>query len=224
MPNQFTLIVATILAFMLTAASQIAYNPKTNALLCSKPGGSYCVYGSLQGSVIISCVAKNTVEIRSCNLLLSSILPEGYEQQATCYESTPPTGTAVCAFNGTGYNHTKSTFPVPETILCDENELWNHDTSPSSSDDTPPPLEEETHAQQPDPSSTTTMNTPKLPLPPLIPGTPIPIASNALNLASNTNSSSSSQVLNPTPTPTPTPNQKRARVCSNPWITPSSLG
>ncbi|RAL02047.1 uncharacterized protein BO80DRAFT_463733 [Aspergillus ibericus CBS 121593] len=124
MPNRFSLIIATILAFMLTAASQIS-NPKTNTLICSKPGGSYCVYGSLKNSVIISCASKNTVEIRSCNLLLSNILPEGYEEQAICYESTPPTGDAVCAFRCTGYTLPLATVPVPESILCDEAGLWD---------------------------------------------------------------------------------------------------
>ncbi|OOF92800.1 hypothetical protein ASPCADRAFT_8440 [Aspergillus carbonarius ITEM 5010] len=218
MPSRFSLVIATILALMLTAASQIAYNPKTNTLLCSKPGGSYCVYGSLQGSVIISCASKNTVEIRSCNLLLSGILPEGYEQQATCYESTPPTGDAVCAFNGTGYTLSKSTTPVPETILCDETDIGNHYSS--SSDDSTP-LEENIHAQQsesstPEPSSTPVLNSPKLPLPFLLPETHIP---------SNT-SPMSSPLIKPsisTSTFTSTPLQKRFRVCSNPWVVPSSL-
>ncbi|PYI05331.1 hypothetical protein BO78DRAFT_387809 [Aspergillus sclerotiicarbonarius CBS 121057] len=189
MPDRFSLAIATILAFMLTAASQIAYNPKTNSLICSKPGGSYCVYGSLEGSTIISC-----------------------------YESTPPTGDAVCAFNGTGYTLSMSKVPVPESILCDETDLWKH--YPNTPDE-PIALDEENGPpQQPDSSSeptsaSTDWDGPKLPIPPLFPATRLPITSMSAS------SPVSSHLINSTPSSTPII-QKRARVCSDPWAIPPS--
>ncbi|RMJ23513.1 hypothetical protein PHISP_05607 [Aspergillus sp. HF37] len=89
---------------------------------------------------MISCVSTNVAEVRSCNIELSPILPSEYEQSAVCkcpvpnwttradiitlstyqgYEASPESGTAVCAFNGTGYALNGSTTPVPETCLCD---------------------------------------------------------------------------------------------------------
>ncbi|GLB04561.1 hypothetical protein AtubIFM57258_010530 [Aspergillus tubingensis] len=119
----------TLLTLLLTAAAQIAYDPETNSLVCSKPGGSYCASGSLEGPTIIICASQHTVEISSCNLFLKDLLPEGYEEKATCYETTSSAGDALCAFNGTGYAIIKKSrdvvpVSVPETILCDdENEV-----------------------------------------------------------------------------------------------------
>ncbi|GKZ79278.1 hypothetical protein AnigIFM56816_003163 [Aspergillus niger] len=98
-------------------------DPETNSLLCSKPGGSYCASGSLEGPTIITCASQHTVEISSCNIFLKDLLPEGYEEKATCYETTPWAGEALCAFNGTGYALIKKSrdvvpVSVPETILC----------------------------------------------------------------------------------------------------------
>ncbi|KAL3252564.1 hypothetical protein ABHI18_010037 [Aspergillus niger] len=59
-------------------------DPETNSLLCSKPGGSYCASGSLEGPTIITCASQHTVEISSCNIFLKDLLPEGYEEKATC--------------------------------------------------------------------------------------------------------------------------------------------
>ncbi|RDH22837.1 hypothetical protein M747DRAFT_363923 [Aspergillus niger ATCC 13496] len=139
-PNLLAL--TTLLAFLLTVAAQIAYDPETNSLLCSKPGGSYCASGSLEGPTIITCASQHTVEISSCNIFLKDLLPEGYEEKATCYENTPWAGEALCAFNGTGYALIKKSrdvvpVSVPETILCgdeDENDPQTWDDSNDEED------------------------------------------------------------------------------------------
>ncbi|PYH68568.1 uncharacterized protein BO88DRAFT_463789 [Aspergillus vadensis CBS 113365] len=133
-PNFLAL--TTLLALLLTAAAQIAYDPETNSLVCSKPGGSYCASGSLEGPTIITCASQHTVEISSCNLFLKDLLPEGYEEKATCYETTSSAGDALCAFNGTGYAIIKKSrdvvpVSVPETILCSD----EHEDSSQSLDD-----------------------------------------------------------------------------------------
>ncbi|KAL7656143.1 hypothetical protein ACMYSQ_005259 [Aspergillus niger] len=136
------LALTTLLAFLLTVAAQIAYDPETNSLLCSKPGGSYCASGSLEGPTIITCASQHTVEISSCNIFLKDLLPEGYEEKATCYETTPWAGDALCAFNGTGYALIKKSrdvvpVSVPETILCgddDENDPQTWDDSNDEED------------------------------------------------------------------------------------------
>ncbi|RAH61598.1 hypothetical protein BO85DRAFT_500899 [Aspergillus piperis CBS 112811] len=114
-------------------------DPETNSLVCSKPGGSYCASGSLEGPTIITCASQHTVEISSCNLFLKDLLPEGYEEKATCYETTSSAGDALCAFNGTGYAIIKKSrdvvpVSVPETILCDDENEVNGQTWDDSSD------------------------------------------------------------------------------------------
>ncbi|XRM47013.1 hypothetical protein ABZX51_010023 [Aspergillus tubingensis] len=133
------LALTTLLALLLTAAAQIAYDPETNSLVCSKPGGSYCASGSLEGPTIITCASQHTVEISSCNLFLKDLLPEGYEEKATCYETTSSAGDALCAFNGTGYAIIKKSrdvvpVSVPETILCDDENEVDDQTWDDSSD------------------------------------------------------------------------------------------
>ncbi|KAI2835901.1 hypothetical protein M752DRAFT_338438 [Aspergillus phoenicis ATCC 13157] len=136
------LALTTLLAFLLTVAAQIAYDPETNSLLCSKPGGSYCASGSLEGPTIITCASQHTVEISSCNIFLKDLLPEGYEEKATCYETTSWAGDALCAFNGTGYALIKKSrdvvpVSVPETVLCgddDENDPQTWDDSNDEED------------------------------------------------------------------------------------------
>lgn len=54
---------------------RINSDPETNSLLCSKPGGSYCASGSLEGPTIITCASQHTVEISSCNILYAGPLP-----------------------------------------------------------------------------------------------------------------------------------------------------
>ncbi|PWY69312.1 hypothetical protein BO83DRAFT_400229 [Aspergillus eucalypticola CBS 122712] len=101
-------------------------DPETNSLVCSKPGGSYCASGSLEGPTIITCASQHTGDQFMQPL---DLLPEGYEEKATCYETTSSAGDALCAFNGTGYAIIKKSrdvvpVSVPETILCDdENEV-----------------------------------------------------------------------------------------------------
>ncbi|EYE97506.1 uncharacterized protein EURHEDRAFT_420431, partial [Aspergillus ruber CBS 135680] len=73
-------------------------SPKTNTLLCSKPGGHYCLEGSLKSPIMMSCLSNTDAEIR--------------------YESSPSAGDAVCAFNGTGYTLDGSRVKVGETALC----------------------------------------------------------------------------------------------------------
>ncbi|GLA77655.1 hypothetical protein AtubIFM55763_009845 [Aspergillus tubingensis] len=136
-PNFLAL--TTLLALLLTAAAQIAYDPETNSLVCSKPGGSYCASGSLEGPTIITCASQHTVEISLCNLFLKDLLPEGYEEKATCYETTSSAGDALCAFNGTGYAIIKKSrdvvpVSVPETILCDDENEVDDQTWDDSSD------------------------------------------------------------------------------------------
>ncbi|BCS12300.1 similar to An03g04980 [Aspergillus luchuensis] len=114
-------------------------DPETNSLVCSKPGGSYCASGSLEGPTIITCASQHTVEISSCNLFLKDLLPEGYEEKATCYETTSSAGDALCAFNGTGYaiiKKSRDVIPVsvPETILCDDENEVKGQTWDDSSD------------------------------------------------------------------------------------------
>ncbi|PYH29851.1 uncharacterized protein BO87DRAFT_447187 [Aspergillus neoniger CBS 115656] len=114
-------------------------DPETNSLVCSKPGGSYCASGSLEGPTIITCASQHTVEISSCNLFLKDLLPEGYEEKATCYETTSSAGDALCAFNGTGYAIIKKSrdvvpVSVPETILCDDENEVDDQTWDDSSD------------------------------------------------------------------------------------------
>ncbi|GLA24444.1 acidic leucine-rich nuclear phosphoprotein 32 member [Aspergillus niger] len=117
-------------------------DPETNSLLCSKPGGSYCASGSLEGPTIITCASQHTVEISSCNIFLKDLLPEGYEEKATCYETTSWAGDALCAFNGTGYALIKKSrdvvpVSVPETVLCgddDENDPQTWDDSNDEED------------------------------------------------------------------------------------------
>ncbi|OJJ67955.1 hypothetical protein ASPBRDRAFT_660455, partial [Aspergillus brasiliensis CBS 101740] len=109
-------------------------DPKSNTLYCSKPGRSYCASGSLEGPLVFACAVQHSVVIRSCNIFLKDILPVGYEGKATCYETNPHAGDALCAFNGTGYkliNTLRDAVPisVPETILCsyeDEDAIRNH--------------------------------------------------------------------------------------------------
>ncbi|KAI9037598.1 uncharacterized protein KD926_000160 [Aspergillus affinis] len=114
----FTAVILTVLSFVQLGWAQIGYNANTNSLLCSKPGGHYCVHGSLQGPTMISCVSTTTAEIRSCNIELVKILPPGYKDMAICYETAPILGDALCAFNGTGYPRSGKPIPIPETALC----------------------------------------------------------------------------------------------------------
>ncbi|KAL6234918.1 hypothetical protein BDW75DRAFT_240620 [Aspergillus navahoensis] len=100
--------------------AQIRYDSKTNHVLCPAPNTQYCGAVSLRSSSIISCTPQGTVEIRSCEAELSSILPAGYEGAAVCYESSSRLGNAVCAFNGTGYTLEGLEVDVPETVLCDD--------------------------------------------------------------------------------------------------------
>ncbi|KAL4981076.1 hypothetical protein BDW66DRAFT_146847 [Aspergillus desertorum] len=100
--------------------AQISYDPKTNHILCPTPNTQYCAAASLQSSSIISCMPQGTVEIRSCNIELSGVLPVGYEGAAVCCESSFQSGDAVCAFNGTGYTLEGLEVNVPETVLCDD--------------------------------------------------------------------------------------------------------
>ena len=90
---------------------------------------------SLGGSGVVSCISSTIVEVRSCNIELSHVLPKGYEQTAVCeysydikrdgfdrigYQSSEKAGDAHCAFNGTGYSlEYHSTIPVPGTVLCE---------------------------------------------------------------------------------------------------------
>ncbi|KAI9925527.1 hypothetical protein MW887_005908 [Aspergillus wentii] len=109
-----------LLSFTLgLSRAQMKYEPDTNSLFCSKPGGSYCASASLKGSTMISCASSSFAQIRSCNVELAKILPGGYESTAVCYESSPDSGDAVCVFNGTGYTLIGSKIHIPETILCD---------------------------------------------------------------------------------------------------------
>ncbi|KAL5002879.1 hypothetical protein BDV10DRAFT_181100 [Aspergillus recurvatus] len=98
--------------------AQIRYNSRTSHIFCPTPNAQYCAAASLKGSSIISCTPQGTVEIRSCEIELSSILPVGYEEAAICYESSSHLGNAVCAFNGTGYTLEGLEVNVPETLLC----------------------------------------------------------------------------------------------------------
>ncbi|RJE19898.1 hypothetical protein PHISCL_07767 [Aspergillus sclerotialis] len=80
--------------------------------------GSYCMNGSMGGSTMISCISSDVAVVTSCNIELSSILPKGFGESAVCYEPTPDSGQAVCAFNGTGYYSDGRSCPVLETALC----------------------------------------------------------------------------------------------------------
>ncbi|KAL4884212.1 hypothetical protein BJY04DRAFT_215642 [Aspergillus karnatakaensis] len=89
-----TLYTISLLTLILTSLplsyAQIGFNAQTSHFVCPAPEKHYCASPSLQGSSIISC-----------------------------YEPTPHAGTALCAFNGTGYTHSGLEIPVPETTLCD---------------------------------------------------------------------------------------------------------
>ncbi|ODM16493.1 hypothetical protein SI65_08000 [Aspergillus cristatus] len=119
MTRTLSYLVWVILAIVHLGQAQVGYNPKTNTLLCSKPGGHYCLEGPLKSPIMMSCLSNTDAEIRSCNIELSKILPGGYEETAVCYESSPSAGDAVCAFNGTGYTFDGSRVKLDETVLCD---------------------------------------------------------------------------------------------------------
>ncbi|KAL4870294.1 hypothetical protein BDV12DRAFT_195441 [Aspergillus spectabilis] len=124
MPSFLLQILPGILILILTLLSlplihaQIGYDSEAAHFLCPSPDKHYCAAGSLQGSSIISCTGEGSVEVKSCGGFLSHILPPGYEDTATCYESTPNAGDAVCAFNGTGYTLSNLEISIPETRLC----------------------------------------------------------------------------------------------------------
>lgn len=62
---------------MLIFQSSFHSNPKSNTLACSKTGGRYCVSGSLNGPIMLSCLSKTLVEVRSYNIecVTAVILP-----------------------------------------------------------------------------------------------------------------------------------------------------
>ncbi|RAH81794.1 hypothetical protein BO86DRAFT_399629 [Aspergillus japonicus CBS 114.51] len=122
MGSLWALMVTIFLSFLLSATAQILYDPDTNIVLCPQNGGSYCVHGSLKGPTLISCASNVSVEIHICNILLSKVLPDEYKQAATCHETSPSAGDALCAFNGTGYLLSSPVLPVaiPETLLCED--------------------------------------------------------------------------------------------------------
>ncbi|KAL2844739.1 hypothetical protein BJY01DRAFT_248020 [Aspergillus pseudoustus] len=111
------LLALTLTTALLTRA-QIGYNAKTNKFLCPAPATQYCAAASLLGSSIISCTAQGSAQIKNCFVEFSHLLPAGCERAAVCYESSPKSGNAVCAFNGTGYTFAGSEIDVPGTVLC----------------------------------------------------------------------------------------------------------
>ncbi|KAK1144469.1 hypothetical protein N8T08_005342 [Aspergillus melleus] len=133
--TSFIAVILTVLSLVQIGWAQIGYNANTNSLLCSKPGGHYCVHGSLQGPIMISCVSITTAEIRSCNIELANILPPGYEDMAICYETDPSLGDALCAFNGTGYPRSGKPVPIPETTLCSTDSTIGESNSYDGSDE-----------------------------------------------------------------------------------------
>ncbi|GKZ39372.1 hypothetical protein AbraIFM66950_000186 [Aspergillus brasiliensis] len=192
---------------------------------------------------------------------LKDILPAGYEGKATCYESNPHAGDALCAFNGTGYkliNKLRDAVPisVPETILCsyeDEDAIRNHTLgNPYISDaDAEYPtivyVDGEGINKQKEGSSDSHLTpgeapSSSLPVPPLLPGTPLRKTSSAFGSSMPTLSSmvrkdptfSSSSVSaaiqkeKQEQNENENENEKRAtrehereRVCSDPWKLPS---
>ncbi|PYH95290.1 hypothetical protein BO71DRAFT_440358 [Aspergillus ellipticus CBS 707.79] len=237
MSNRFSFALACLLTLLLVATAQIAYNPQTNAVLCSKVNGSYCVHGSLAGSTIISCASKDTVEIRSCNILLSSILPEGYKQQATCYESSPTAGDALCVFNGTGYTAYRTTISVPDSTLCNEEDLWAYYSpqfAAAGTDNTSPPNEHDPGHEpghSPDRGHSNDAQETATDFPLLPPQLPLPTPHTLLTLTSRSTAPSiSSPVFVQSPRPLVSSSaHKRAegiattRVCSNPWAMPTAM-
>ncbi|KAE8317731.1 hypothetical protein BDV41DRAFT_572610 [Aspergillus transmontanensis] len=95
-------------------------NHKTPKNLCSTPGTHYCMHGSLQSPEMLSCVSRTKAELRSCNIELARIIPKGNEGWALCYETSPDSGDAICAFNGTGYTRMRGTVEVPGTRICED--------------------------------------------------------------------------------------------------------
>ncbi|PLB53788.1 hypothetical protein P170DRAFT_469273 [Aspergillus steynii IBT 23096] len=132
--NTLIAVMLTLLSLVQMAWAQIGYNANTNSLLCSKPGGHYCVHGSLQGPTMISCVSTTTAEIRSCNIELAHILPPGYKDFAICYETAPILGDALCAFNGTGYPRSGKPISIPETAICNAFPAGSPVEDPGSND------------------------------------------------------------------------------------------
>ncbi|KAH1625749.1 hypothetical protein KXX21_006057 [Aspergillus fumigatus] len=122
------------------ARAQVKYDPASDTLICTKPGGRYCPEGSLKGSTIISCVSTTMIEVRSCNTMYSSpspfqketthrisrlsrSIPPLYSSAAVRHESSKHAGDAVCAFNGTGYSIDGKISHIPDTTLCGSWEL-----------------------------------------------------------------------------------------------------
>ncbi|KAL1968450.1 hypothetical protein VTN77DRAFT_1979 [Rasamsonia byssochlamydoides] len=69
-----------------TPQSQISYHsgdPLTNTLTC-KSGGNYCGGHSLQTNTLMSCASVDVLEVYSCDLQLSHVLPSGYKTSALC--------------------------------------------------------------------------------------------------------------------------------------------
>ncbi|OJJ42872.1 hypothetical protein ASPZODRAFT_147038 [Penicilliopsis zonata CBS 506.65] len=108
-----------VVLFIQGGQGQVAYDPVTNALVCSKAGGSFCIGKSLDATTMASCVSATVVEVRSCGIQLAQIIPSDLRFAAVCFESSPSSGDAVCAFNGTGYTLSNEPVPVPGSILCD---------------------------------------------------------------------------------------------------------
>ncbi|KAL2868152.1 uncharacterized protein BJX67DRAFT_380351 [Aspergillus lucknowensis] len=119
----FILLILTLLVTLPLIPAQIGYDAKAARFLCQTRGTRHCAASSLRGSSIISCSVDGTAEIRSCLVELSRILPAGYERAAVCYESSPRSGDAVCAFNGTGYTFSGAEVDVPETVLCQDTRI-----------------------------------------------------------------------------------------------------
>ncbi|KAL5333351.1 hypothetical protein BJX70DRAFT_403642 [Aspergillus crustosus] len=132
------ILLITLTLFSLTNA-QIGYDAQTTHFVCPSPNAHYCAAGSLQGSSLISCTAGGDVEVWSCRVVLSHILPPGYEDVAICYESSKDAGDAVCAFNGTGYTFTNLEILIPETKLCEDaspqNLTENHNNDNNQGED-----------------------------------------------------------------------------------------